>query len=82
MEWTVVTVIIAIVGLGIAIVKPVVSLTQSITKLTVLVDKLAEDMGEYVGKNRDSHARIWEKNKEQDDRLNDHDKRISVMEHK
>ena len=34
MEWTVVTVVIALVGLGAAIVKPIVSLTRSITSLT------------------------------------------------
>ena len=34
MEWTTVTVIIALVGLGAAIIKPIVSLTRSITELT------------------------------------------------
>ena len=37
MEWTTVTVIIALVGLGAAIIKPIVSLTRSITELTIQV---------------------------------------------
>ena len=40
MEWTVVGVLIALVGLGASIIKPIVTLTQSITKLTVVVERI------------------------------------------
>lgn len=46
MEWTTVTVIIALVGLGAAVIKPIVSLTQSITKLTVVVERLERELDE------------------------------------
>ena len=38
--WTVVGVLIALVGLGASIIKPIVTLTQSITKLTVVVERI------------------------------------------
>ena len=43
MEWTTITVIISLVGLGAAVIKPIVSLTQSITKLTVVVERLERE---------------------------------------
>lgn len=89
MEWTVVTVIIALVGVGIAVIKPIVSLTNTITKLTVVVDALEKNLEELTGKNREAHIRLWKKNEEQDavaddheKRLTDHDKRITVIENK
>lgn len=80
MEWTAVTVIIALVGLGAAVIKPVVSLTQSITRLTVVVDVLQKNMDSMTGENTEAHHRIWEKNTEQDKRIDEHDKRITVIE--
>jgi len=44
MEWTSVTVIIALVGLGAAVIKPIVALTQSITKLTVVVERMSAEL--------------------------------------
>ena len=38
--WTVVGVLIALVGLGASIIKPIVTLTQSISKLTVVVERI------------------------------------------
>ena len=81
MEWTTVTVIIALVGLGIAIIRPIVSLTQSITKLTVVVDELQKDMSRLTTGNKDSHARLWVKNGEQDKALDDHERRLGSLEH-
>ena len=80
MEWTIVTVIIALVGLGLAIIKPIVSLTQSITKLTVVVQTLQEDMSGLTTKNSQSHARLWDHNDAQDGRLDDHERRITDIE--
>ena len=39
MEWTVVTALAALVGLGAALIKPIVSLTKSITQITVVVER-------------------------------------------
>ena len=82
MEWTTVTVIIALVGPGAAVIKPIVSLTQSITKLTVVVERLERELDEQSEHSRESHKRLWDHNEEQDNRLDDHERRIHDMEHK
>ena len=80
MEWTTVTVIIALVGLGAAVIKPIVSLTQSITKLTVVVERLERELDDQSEHSRESHKRLWNHNEEQDNRLDDHERRIHDME--
>lgn len=80
MEWTTVTVIIALVGLGAAVIKPIVSLTQSITRLTVVVDRLERELDDQSEHSRESHKRLWDHNDEQDNRLDDHERRIHDME--
>lgn len=80
MEWTTVTVIIALVGLGAAVIKPIVSLTQSITKLTVVVERLERELDEQSEHSRESHKRLWDHNEEQDNRLDDHERRIHDIE--
>lgn len=82
MEWTTVTVIISLVGLGGAIIKPIVSLTRSITELTIQVKGLRTDMDKQAEHNREIHKRLWDHNGEQDGRLDDHERRIVSMEHK
>ncbi len=81
-NWGVVLVIVTLVGLGAAIIRPIVSLTNSITTLTVAVESLKEDMREYRDKNSDSHVRLWRHNEKQDERIEDHEKRIIKMEGK
>lgn len=80
MEWTVVIVLGALVSLGVAIVKPIVSLTKAITTLTVTVDNLQGDMENITRRNSDTHARLWKHSGEQDDKLADHECRISHLE--
>lgn len=80
MEWTVVTVVIALVGLGAAIVKPIVSLTRSITSLTVVVERVEKELASQARHSEQSHRRIWAKNEEQDGRLDDHEMRIDRLE--
>ena len=82
MAWTTITVIISLVGLGAAVIKPIVSLTQSITKLTVVVERLERELDEQSEHSRESHKRLWDHNEEQDNRLDDHERRIHDMEHK
>ena len=82
MEWATVTVIISLVGLGGAIIKPIVSLTRSITELTIQVKGLRTDMDKQTEHNREIHKRLWGHNGEQDGRLDDHERRIAAMEHK
>lgn len=79
-EWTVVTVIIVLVGLVATLVKPMLSLNTSMTKLTISNERLSEDLKGLTDKNSEAHARIWQHEDEQDKRLNDHDKQFDSHE--
>ena len=79
-EWGVVGVIIALVGLLAAIVGPLTKLTQSITKLTVVVDRLQGDLVRQETSAHESHKRLWDHNTVQDGRLDDHERRLTVLE--
>lgn len=80
MEWTVVTVIAALVGLGAAIVKPIVSLTRSITALTLVVERVEKELEEQAKHSHESHKRLWDHNGEQDKQLQDHEQRLGRLE--
>ena len=80
MEWTVVTVLIALVGLGGAVVRPLLALNASIVKLTARLDQLTDSLGEVSERNTRSHDRLWKKNDELDAALEDHEHRITVLE--
>lgn len=80
MEWTVVTVLIALAGFGAAVVKPITNLTRSITTLTVVVQRMQSDLAAEAEHRKESHRRIWAHSGEQDERLNDHERRIGHLE--
>lgn len=80
MEWQIVTVIIALVGLGATVTKPIMNLTNTLAKLNHTCENLEERIERSEAKNTDSHRRIWEHNKQQDEKIADHDKRITTLE--
>lgn len=71
MEWTVVTVIIALVGLFMTVGKPIITLNGSITHLQDAILELREDI--KVLTNRTDN---------QEERLQNHETRISILEEK
>lgn len=71
MEWTVVTVIIALVGLFMTIGKPIITLDGSITHLQDAIDELREDIKVLTGRTDN-----------QEEKLQDHETRISILEEK
>jgi len=79
-EWTVVTVIVTLVGLAAAVVKPLIGLNGTITKLTAAVSVLEKNISGLAVKNSESHAKIWEKVDEHDDALNRHETRLTIIE--
>jgi len=79
-EWDIVVVIVTLIGLLGAIVTPIVKLTRAITRLTTTMENMEKNVADLTAKNRTSHERIWEREKEQDLRLNDHEARIRVIE--
>ena len=88
MEWTVVTVLVAIVGLFFTVGKPIVNLNTSITKLQVTLDNMGRELeeqkkalAEQERSAHNSHSRIWAHEEEQDRTLNDHERRLGILEH-
>ena len=71
MEWTIVTVIIALVGLFMTVGKPIITLNGSITHLQDAIDELRENIKVLTGRT-DS----------QEEKLQDHETRISILEEK
>lgn len=87
MEWTVVTVIIALIGLVSAIIAPIIKLNSTITKLSMMIeqsikrmDALEKTAGEIQQHSTESHRRIHDRIDRNEERLHDHDKRITSLE--
>lgn len=79
-EWTVFGVIAALVSFFSAVAVPVLRLTRAITALDATVKNTAGQLAELKTDNTTSHRQLWEKNGEQDGRLNDHETRITLLE--
>ena len=71
MEWTVVTVLVTLIGLFMTIGKPIINLQKCITKLQDSVDGLSRRLDKYE-----------QKTDKQDEILQDHETRITVLEQK
>ena len=80
MEWEVVTVIIALVGLITTVTKPIMKLTKTITELNDTCRILEERMEKFENHNHNSHVKIWAHNDKQDEQLAEHENRISLLE--
>ena len=88
-EWTVVGVIIALVGLFFTIGKPIMDLNSNMVKLNVSMeavnkraDKQEKELEEQKRCAHDSHKRLWEHNVQQDETIRDHEVRIGSLENK
>ena len=60
-EWTIVTVIATLVGLLATVVRPLMDLNATITRLTEVVNTLEKNISGMSAKNSESHGRLWEK---------------------
>ncbi|MEN6338714.1 MAG: hypothetical protein ABFD03_01165 [Clostridiaceae bacterium] len=79
-EWDVVGVIAALFALFSAMVAPMIKLTRAITRLTTIMENMEKSVGELTVNNRGAHERIWQHEREQDNRLCDHETRLRVIE--
>ena len=79
-EWGVVGVLIALVGFGATIIRPLLSLNTSIVRLTTQINQMTDSLDDISEKNHRSHERIWAHNEEQDDRLENHEIRLNTLE--
>lgn len=79
-EWSVVGVLIAVVGLIAAVAKPMLSLNTSITRLTTLLDSLRQELRNMGDHNAKGHDRLWRKLEQQEETIESHEHRITVLE--
>lgn len=80
---------VIVVGLFFTVTKPMTENTRQMTELTVELKNQREwqkshekEFKEQIAKNSGSHERIWKHNDEQDKTLQDHEKRITILENK
>ncbi|WMI80890.1 hypothetical protein [Anaerotignum sp. MB30-C6] len=82
MTWEIALGIFALLGFVIALVKPIVSLTQVITRLNSNFEALTKEFREFNKANRNEHKELWDHNAEQDKLLRDHGQRLHDLDGK
>ena len=60
-EWGVVGVIIALLGLFMTVIKPLLTLNTSIVRLTDQMEHVSDDLNELTDENSRNHKRIHER---------------------
>lgn len=81
-EWSVFLMIGELVGFVMLVVKPLVNLTTTITKLNVTVENLSKMVDEQKNSSKRTHERLWKHNEEQDKIIDRHEIRITKLEEK
>ena len=79
-EWQVVGVIVVLVGLGAAVIPPIVKLNSTITRLTTVVERLGGDVADLTQRNAKTHERLFAAIDKHSEKLEDHEGRIRVLE--
>ncbi|MEF9971076.1 MAG: DUF948 domain-containing protein [Oscillospiraceae bacterium] len=79
-EWMVVTVIATLVGLCATVIRPLMSLNSTITRLTEIVKALEKNISGLTEKNSEAHSKLWERVDEHDDVLARHETRLMFIE--
>lgn len=86
-EWQVVGIIVVLVGLVSSIIAPIIKLNGTITRLSMMIeqsikrmDALEKTAGEIQQHSVESHRRIHDRIDRNEERLHDHDKRITSLE--
>lgn len=72
----------SILSLGAIVVKPILKNVQSMTELNESIKALTEKFSAFEVNNHDDHKRIWKHNEKQDDLINKHETRISLLENR
>lgn len=82
MTWEIFLGIVALVGFCVTIATPLMKLSKTMTELNVNMQNLNQAMNTLTANNTESHRRIWAHNDEQDEKLENHEKRITKIETK
>ena len=79
-EWGVFLVLSALAAFMALIIKPIITLTKSIAKLTTIVDRLEVDITEQRSQAVSSHKRLWKHNEEQDEKIALLEQKLAIIE--
>lgn len=80
MEWTVVTVIIALVGLFAAVATPIIKLNATITKLNTRMELFVTGLDEFKARYTNQLAEFKQTHDDIYDKVDNHERRITVLE--
>lgn len=80
-EWTIVGVIVVLLGLIGTVTAPMIRLNTTLTKLNDKFDTLDEKLTDVSDSNHKSHKRLWDHETAQDEKLSNHETRIQILEH-
>lgn len=69
-----------IIGTGVIIVKPILQVVKIMTELNESIKTLTDKFNKFEVNNHDDHKRIWTHNDKQDETIQEHETRISVLE--
>ena len=81
-EWMVVGVIVVLVGLIGAIIKPLLSWNTNLTENTMAIKGLTDSIKGNEKSNAEEHIAIWDAVEKQCDMLNKHETEIAVIKEK
>ena len=81
MTWEVFLGISAIVSFVVLIGKPIYSSAKNTATMATELKNFNENFERFRAKNEEEHNELWDKNDEQDEHINDHEKRIWHIEH-
>ena len=82
MTWEIFLGIVALCGFILTVVKTVIPLTNAITLLTEKTAELSSKIEDMDEKKTKAHTELWEHNKEQDKRLEEHAQRLHDLDGK
>ena len=79
-EYTVILVIVTLVGLFITVGKPILSLNSNIVELNRAVKSLQKTVDALEKKQRDDNSRVWERLDKGEKKFDNHEARITKLE--
>ena len=82
MEWTIVGVVVVLVGLVGAFAKPLLSWNTNLTENTMAIRGLTDSIKGNEKSNAEEHIAIWDAVEKHDEKLNKHDTDIAVLKEK
>lgn len=71
-----------ILGVGVTVVKPILEVVKTMTELNESIKNLADKFNMFDVANTEAHKRLWRHNEEQDEKIQDHETRIILMENR